>query len=381
MNRQSHSVSKNPAWQWSMAFFLATALLPLPCGRAFGQASQLNRWELGITTTDADLSPDDRLLAVTLESPSAPQKAREPIVESLQVWDYQQKSKISSTQLATYPNIKPTPNLVRFTADGSLLVATEPTKLHVLEAATLKSIRLIEPQLGPEFRITAVETSPTGHTAIIGSSQLGSGVLFVYDLDTGRLLFQWKLPHSVSSISWKPDGTQFAVAAPFLCTRYRDTVHVFSTNPWLHLRTLTARNPVSLTLSEDRLYLVESSFCKGSAFDRHLGLEGFDTRSWDRRKTIFLPHTDIHDSVSFENGRVLANTGKVKTEHDWLDATTWGTNTDARFTVWKGDAGTITYSSPPLPASAHGRDVRLRLSRTGKMVLFNPQSPQVFQIP
>src|SRR6202035_554285 len=144
-----------------------------------------------------------------------------------------------------------------------------------------------------------------------------------------------------------------------------DTVHVFNTNPWLHLKTLTARNPASLTLSEDRLYLVESSFCKGSAFDRHLGLEAFDARDWNPRKTIFLPGTDIHDSVSFENSRILANTGNVKTRHDWLDGTTWGTDTDTRFTIWKGDADSITYSSPPLavPVPAHGRDIGLRLSR------------------
>jgi len=301
-------------------------------------------------------------------------------VESLQIWDYQRKSKINSTELATYPNIKPTSNLVRFSADGSLVVATEPMKLHVLEAATLKSIRLIEPQLGPEFRITTMETSPTGHIAVIGANDFSNAVLFVYNLDTGRLLFQWKSPHSIGSISWKPDGTQFAVAAPFLCTRYRETVHIFSTNPWLHLQTLTARNPASLTLSEDRLYVVESSFCKGSMFDRHLGLEAFDARNWERRKTIFLPQTDIHDSVWFENGRLLANTGNVKTKHDWLDATTWGDETDAWFTVWEGDAGSIAYSSPPLAVPAHG-DISLRLSRTGRMVLFNPQSPQVFRIP
>jgi len=111
--------------------------------RAFRQGSESNHWDLGLTTTDADISPDDRLLAITLESPSAPQKAREQIVESLEVWNYQQHTKISSTQLATYINIKPTPNAVRFSADGLLLAASDPTRLHVLEAATLKSIRLI----------------------------------------------------------------------------------------------------------------------------------------------------------------------------------------------------------------------------------------------
>jgi hypothetical protein len=362
-----------------IALLLAAAILQvLP---AFGQVSELKHWELGLVTTDADLSPDDRFLAITFESPSAPQKARAQIVESLEVWDYRRHEKIMGTRLATYTNIKPTPNAVRLTADGLLLAATEPTKLHVLEAATLDSLRVIDPPLDPGSQIFIVETSPKGHLATIAAHGSSSAVLYAYDLDTGGLLFQWKSPHGASSISWKQDGTQLAVATPFLCTRFRDTVHVFSTNPWSHLQTLTARNPESLAFSSERLYLVESSFCKGSVFDRHLGLEAFDIHGWDRRKTIFIPHKDIHSSVSFANGRLLANTGEVRTKHDWLDATTWGIDTNAQFTIWEGDAGAIMYTSPPLDIAPRNWGIRLRLSRTGKMVLFNPENPQVFQVP
>jgi len=347
--------------------------------------SEPNHWDLGLNTTDADISPDDRLLAITLESPSAPQKSREQIVESLEVWDYRQHTKVSSTPLTTYINIKPTPNAVRFSADGLLLVASDPTRLHVLEAATLKSIRLIEPPLEDGFRIFHVETSPVGHVVIIAANYYTSGVLFAYDLDTGRLLFQWKSPHGVSSIAWKQDGTLFAVATPFLCAGSRDTVHVFSANPWQHLQMLTARHPVSLAFSEDHLYLVESSWCKGSMFDRHLGLEAFAIRGWKRSKTLYLPHEDIHSSVSFANGRLLANTGEVRTEHDWLDATTTGINVNVQFTIWKGDASSVEFTSPRLAVSVHQAFLKsgMRLSRTGKMVLLYPQhpEPQVFQIP
>ena len=217
---------------------------------------------------------------------------------------------------------------------------------------------------------------------IIAANYYTSGVLFAYDLDTGRLLFQWKSPQGVSSIAWKQDGTLFAVATPFLCTRFRDTVHVFSANPWQHLQMLTARNPVALAFSGDHLYLVESSFCKGSAFDRHLGLEAFNIRGWERSKTLYLPHEDIHSSVSFANGKLLANTGEVRTEHDWLDATTTGINVNVQFTIWKGDASSVEFASPLLPVPTHRALLKsgLRLSRTGKMVLLYPQ-PQVFQIP
>jgi hypothetical protein len=350
--------------------------------RPLGQNSEPSHWDLGLAATDADISPDDRLLAITLESPRAPQKAREQIVETLEVWDYRERAKISSTQLATYINIKPTPNTVRFSADSLLLAASDPTRLHVLDAATLKSIRLIEPPLQNGFRIFDVETSPIGHLAIIAARSYGSGVLFVYDLNTGRLLFEWKSLHGVSSISWKQDGTLFAVTTPSPgCSRFRDTVgHVFGTNPWQHVQTLTARNSSSLAFSGDHLYLVESSFCKGSVFNRHLGLEAFAIRGWERSKTLYLPHKDIHSFVSFANGRLLADTGEARTEQDWLDGTTWGVDVYAQFTIWKGDTSSVEFISPPLAAQAPFLKSGLRLSRTGKIVLLYPPA-QVFQIP
>jgi hypothetical protein len=355
--------------------------------RAFGQGSELNHWDLGLTTTDADISPDDRLLAITLESPSAPQKFRAQILESLDVWYYRQRTRISSTLLATYiinDGLMPNPNAVRFSADGLLLAASSPTRLHVLEAVTLKSIRLIEPPLERLFRIVAVETSPIGHLVIIAANNIyhSTGLLFAYDLDTGRLLIQWRSPHRVSSISWKQDGTLFAVAAPSVCGRSRDTVHVFSTNPWQHLQMLTASDPVSLAFSGEYLYLVESSGCKGLMFDRHLGLKAFAIRGWERSKTRYLRHEDIHSSVSFANGRLLANTGEVKTEHNWLDGTTWGINLNVQFTIWKGDTSSVEFTSPFLatPANRGFLNSGLRLSRSGKMVLLYPQA-QIFQIP
>jgi WD40 repeat protein len=280
--------------------------------------------------------------------------------------------------LATYINIKPTRNAVRFSADGLLLVASDPTRLHVLEAATLKSIRLIEPPLEDGFRIFGVETSPIGHLVIV----VANLELFAYDLDTGRMLFQWKSPHGVSSIAWKQDGTLFAVATPVLCTGFRDTVHVFSANPWKHLQMLTARHPVSLAFSGEHLYLVESSWCKGSTFDRHLGLEAFAIRGWERSKTRYLPREDIHSSVSFANGRLLANTGEVRTEHNWLDANAWGDNVNVKFTIWNGDTSSVEFTSPPLAVPVQPSFLKsgLRLSRTGRMVLLYPQ-PQLFQIP
>jgi hypothetical protein len=140
---------------------------------------------------------------------------------------------------------------------------------------------------------------------------------------------------------------------------------------------------VSLAFSGDHLYLVESSWCKGSAFDRHLGLEAFAVRGWKRSKTLYLPHEDIHSSVSFANYRILANTGEVRTVHNWLDGTTTGINVNVQFTIWKGDTSSVEFTFPPLAIPPHRALLKsgMRLSRTGKMVLLYPGQLQVFQIP
>jgi len=345
-------------------------------------AARMNSWDLGLSTSDADISPDDRLLAVTLETPGDRQDGHAQTVESVQMWDYREGRKINSLQLATYPKIASTPNVVRFTADGALLVASEPTRLHVLDPSSLTQLRVIEPPLGPDFRIFHIEAAPTGHAVVVGANYYTSGVLLAYDLDTGRVLFQSKLGNAVSSISWKQDGTQFAVASPFLCTRDRDTVHIFSTNPWAHLRTLSARNPVSVAFSPKHLFVVESGWCKGSVFDRHLGIESFDTSKWHRQKTLFL-HNDIHDSVSFADGRLLADTGELRTSLDWADGTTTGVPVDEQFTVWKGETPSLELTSPSwtVGSKRRPRSCPLRLSRTGKTILLCPQRPQIFQIP
>ena len=377
----SHSLSTA---QWQPSLWAALSLAAFLVGTAFGQSTPTKHWELSLAATDADLSPDDHFLAVTLETPGAPKNGHTEAVESVQVWDYRENRKISSTELATYPKIVPTPNRVRFTADGTLLVVSEPTRLHVLDPSSLKSLRLIEPPLGDDFRISEIETAPVGHVVIVGANRYVKGLLFAYDLDSGRLLFNSESLYSVSSISWNQDGTQIAAATPYLCTRAHDTVQIFGTKPWSHLRTLSARNPTSVAFSRERLFLVESGSCKGSMFDRHLGLESFDIREWHRQKTLILRDRDIHDSVSFANGRLVGDSGKLETRHDWLDATTFGGTVDMQFTVWAGETPSVWFASPAWPVSVHTPRPAmslLRLSRSGKMVMIiHHQNPEVFEI-
>ncbi len=294
------------------------ALLPATAQEASPTTS--DHWDLGLTTTDADISPDDRLIAVTSEFHTAPH-ATAQTVESLEVWDYRQHNKIASSKLATYVRAERGTNPVRFTADGLLLAAADSTKVHVFETASLRAMRLIEPPLPQGFRISALEPSPIGHVSIIVTRrERRTCMLFAYDLDTGDLLFDWKPPDWVCpiSIAWKPDGTQIAVTATDPSIKAA-RLHIFSTNPWAHVRTLKGEIPGPIAFSNGHLYAVEGADSKSSLFKSHLDMTVFDAHGWKRQKAISLPHKDIHDSVSFANGRLLADTGTVKTDFDWLD--------------------------------------------------------------
>jgi len=346
------------------------------------QTSETRHWDLGLITTDADLSPDDRLVAVTRWAEHSSARVDSEHAVSVELWDYHQHRLITATRLSGgNPDCKSRTNAIRFTADGSFIVAAVACKVHLLESTTLKSVRVIEPTLRANFEIGAIETSPVSNIAIVAADEGNIyGVLFAYELDTGRRLLQWESPGAVHSISWKPDGTQFAIATPFGCAHIGNEVRVFSAETWAPVQILSAKNAESVAFSNDRLYTVQTSECKGSLFNHHLGLEEFKVGGW-KHQTVFVPHTDVHDSVSFADGKLLADTGTVKTDYDWSDMVGYAFATDAQITIWKGEAQPIILTAAPSALAIRGSGVRMRLSRTGKMVLLNPQNPQIFQVP
>jgi WD40 repeat protein len=351
---------------------------------AFGHQSETQPWDLPLRVVDADFSPDDRLLAITTESGSTPQQLGQETAVSLEVWDYRQRKAVATIQLAPYRRStnRNIPRPVRFSSDGSLLAVADVAAVRVLEASTLKPLRTIRTAVDPDWEINSIETSPVGHLAIVISGGYERSHVFVYDLDAGTLLLRWDPPQNTShSMSWKPDGAQFAIAASRPCSHVGE-VNIFATNSWSQIKTLKTRNFDSLAFSNERLYAVQSSLCKGLFLGRHLGIELFDVQGWKRLDPMLLKDKDIHDFVSFANGRLLADTGELRTEHNWLDAATWGVATNVQFTVWKSDMQSVIFTSSLLAPFSTSATRNLRLSRTGKMVLLRgSQHLEVFELP
>lgn len=349
----------------------------------FGQPSEMRRWRLTVAALDADLSPDGHVVAVTTQSGNIPPQVGEQVEISLEVWDYRQTKLVAKTRLTSHSlTFRPIPRVVRFTSDGSLLVVADGNTVRVLDASTLRLIRSIHTEVDPEWEVNSIETSSVGHLAIIISGGYEGAHVYAYDLDSGNPLFRWDPPRDTShSISWKPDGTQVAVSASRPCSHMGE-INVFNTNPWSRIRSLSAKNSISLTFSNERLYVVESGFCKGLFFGHHLGINVFDAKGLKRLDPILLHHEDVHDFVSFANGTLIAETGELKSEHDWLDGTTWGVATEVQITAWKDDTHSVIFTAKPFTTSSHGSVRKLRLSRTGKLiVLLDSQHLEFFEMP
>ena len=148
------------------------------------------------------------------------------------------------------------------------------------------------------------------------------------------------------------------------------------------VQALHGKNLVAVAFSADHLYGVPTSFCKGSVFNRHLGMVMFNAKTWKRERTILLPDKDLHDSVSYAEGRMLADSGLVQSSFDGLDLTTYSIAANVQLTLWSGDPGSIIYTSSGLPVpGARMREGRLRLSRTGKMALIVDGQVRLIRLP
>lgn len=362
-----------------LTVFLAACLL-LHSGSA--QAPTAPHWELSVPVLDADISPDDRFVAITTESPEFPQRG-ETVNESAAIWDYKQHKEIAKAAVAdSLAGLRARSGPIRFTYDGAFLVAAAEGSIRVFDAATLKLLRTIEPPLSSGCCIREIETSPVSHVALVAADNNGlRGELLAYNLDDGRELLRRTDITRATSIAWRPDGAQFALAMPFPCSR-RGDIEVFSFGSWAQIAQIHGPNLESVAFGSNKLYAVQTSFCKGTVFNRHLGMEVFDSKG-KHKKNILLAGRDIHDSVSYSNGMVLADTGTVNAEFDALDMTTSAAAAAARMTIWKSDTGSIAFSSEPIDihAGSHTPYAILRLSRTGKMVIVVDRYVRVFQLP
>jgi len=84
-------------------------------------------------------------------------------------------------------------------------------------------------------------------------------------------------------------------------------VDLFRFGVWSHpASSIHGKHLMAVALSNDNIYGVQSSFfTKSAVFRISLKIEVFDIKG-NPKKPISLSHKDIHDSISYGNGRLLA---------------------------------------------------------------------------
>ncbi|HEX6246629.1 MAG TPA: BTAD domain-containing putative transcriptional regulator [Nocardioidaceae bacterium] len=101
--------------------------------------------------------------------------------------------------------------IVAFSQDGGdLLVGSEKDRLYVLDSASLEQ-RRAPVRLGGGKGVTALSSSPSGRTALVGSSAGYEGALHRVDLATGTVEATLGVPWVPYAIAHSPDGARAAV--------------------------------------------------------------------------------------------------------------------------------------------------------------------------
>jgi hypothetical protein len=404
------------------SLFLAVTFLP---SVAFGRHSensppqrQLKKYELHGQVHAADISPDEKLVAIQVtRSEAASDLAATKYVELAQLWDFRQDRMLAEVSLeeVVYTKASPRrallpPRFVRFSPDGGSVLVYLDYCLHVLKADDLheeRSVRMDGPPATDQSEaalgmpwLPALEISPHGHeVAVVWSrSFLGApGLLEVYDFDSGERLKEWNAGTlsvglcNPTALAWEPDGQHLVVAAvpeASGCSLRRSHSNIFvvdASSGRVTLSFATGLHAGAVALTTDaRLWVVNSDQVRLFA-NHNPKMKVFDLRTGKRLKEISGRGSGVRYAIAASrNGdRIVAYTGRMRVRFDWLDAVAWGVPVDHTFSVWNAHDYDGLVTSQELWLSnkqweSFGARLNLRLSSNGRFALLNTS---IYELP
>jgi len=168
--------------------------------------SQLKTFPLQNSPHSADISPDEKLVVTesTFQS-EADDAAMRQFAEVVQVWNFKEDKLVAEFRL---PKVEARPyakdysidpiragRVVRFTPDGSRVVALVDQRIHVLHTADMKEPQSFQLSAPNEFKVRAMEVSPTGDlAAVLWVTERLHGRVDIYDLASGATAQSWDTP-------------------------------------------------------------------------------------------------------------------------------------------------------------------------------------------
>ncbi|MFZ3246428.1 MAG: hypothetical protein WA638_16460 [Candidatus Acidiferrales bacterium] len=352
------------------------------------ETSAVREFELPIAPDSASMSPDEQTLAVIIRKADSARQHQQPQF-ILQTWDFRTQKLLEQTQVSLPPSAKPVSaaqSQVQYTNDGGGIAAyVGGDEISVFKADSLSPLRQIAVPLPPpslrlaNSRVCDLEVAPTGNLVAL---LICPGGIFddirLYDLNTGSLAGEWQhlLVAWRGALSWLPDGSELALAAPQTMPCHEPLVaipdiEILNVSSGKIISTFaTGMVPQTIAFTPDRrIYAVDGN-CAGILSNRDPRMKIFDATSGKTITKVEGRGTGVRYTVSAsaDGRRLVAFVGKVKARWDWGDFVSETYVEDAAFRVWELPSltpvstvilphGAFTMFFTRLKISSHGRYV------------------------
>jgi len=361
-------------------------------------APALKTYELPVDVKAADISPDERFVAgIVSRRVATDNPEQEKLVEAVQIWDFKNQKLIAERTLfeTTLRKSLPTPfwpRLVKFSGDGQRLVVSFGTgSLSVLRLPDLEEVNRIDLELPQPSTLAnlqfeafacAMEAAPQGRLVAVRICQpVAPGALQMYDLESGRMLWQWPTGRDWgfdNGVAWRPDGQRLALAR----ADRSPNLFVFEAQSGALLKVIRpghAAGSIAFT-PDNRLYTVDIN-PPGVVENRKAKVHIFDADTGKRLGTISHTRSGVRYQVSAsrDGRRLLGYTGLQTLKWDWEGLAFFPQHMDSRFTVWDLRTMQEVFTSPDMGTLGP----RLSLSVTGRYVLLvqHPDGASILQLP
>lgn len=340
----------------------------------------------------ADLSPDERVAATEItRRVTANDPETKDVEEIVELWDFKSDKMTAEVRLMT-TNVRektkgyvPDPNrsnrVVRFSPDGTKVVALVASRIFVLDATKVDVVREIaletsgnaSPPHEPLFR--TMEISPDGEKIAV-ATMVGDlrGRIDIYSLDSGKRVEGWEVSEGWAGLGsspvWSTDSKTIVVAAPGTspCGAPNGLPDIFAFDS--ETGTITGRWTSGMLVGsvaasgDGRLFAVDRN-CLGVFRNHDPKLKVIDVATGNIRDEISGRGDGVRYMVALsgDGKRLLAFTGKIEMQFDWGDAVPRDRVVDETFSVWdsKSYAGLATSQNIPglmratVRLSSHGR--------------------------